>query len=170
MILKILKKRVLISLLLILSFLLGGGVAIVQAQVAEDTSRVEREGPPPEEDVRHHNIIRAPFQSDIPEAEINRYRIRDYNDSYTFFRRLRTNSVEDFLFAEEFANQRYGEEWEREINERLTAILEETFKEDSEFMRVLARLAPFLGFGFYERYLVPVVPRMEDPDLVPVDR
>ena len=155
---------------MILSFLLGGGVAIVQAQVAEDTSRVEREGPPPEEDVRHHNIIRAPFQSDIPEAEINRYRIRDYNDSYTFFRRLRTNSVEDFLFAEEFANQRYGEEWEREINERLTAILEETFKEDSEFMRVLARLAPFLGFGFYERYLVPVVPRMEDPDLVPVDR
>ncbi len=150
--------------------MLGGGVAIVQAQVAEDTSRVEREGPPPEEDVRHHNIIRAPFQSDIPEAEINRYRIRDYNDSYTFFRRLRTNSVEDFLFAEEFANQRYGEEWEREINERLTAILEETFKEDSEFMRVLARLAPFLGFGFYERYLVPVVPRMEDPDLVPVDR
>lgn len=154
---------------MILSFLLGGGVAIVQAQVAEDTSRVEREGPPPEEEVRHHNIIRAPFQSDIPEAEINRYRIRDYNDSYTFFRRLRTNNVEDFLFAEEYANQRFGAEWEREINERLTAILEETFKEDSELMRVLARLAPFLGFGFHERYLVPVVPRMEDPDLVPVD-
>ena len=144
-------------------------MAIAQVQVAEDTSRVEREGPPPEEEVRHHNIIRAPFQSEIPEAEINRYRIRDYNDSYTFFRRLRTNSVEDFLFADEFANQRYGAEWEREINERLTAILEETFKEDSEFMRVLARLAPFLGFGFYERYLVPVVPRMEDPDLVPVE-
>lgn len=163
-------SKALFFLWLILLVLLGVGVSNVLAQAAEDTSRVEREGPPPEEEVRPHNIIRTPFQSEIPETDINRYQIRDYDGSYTFFRRLRNESVEDFLFAEELANQRYGFEWEQEINQRLTEILGETFKEQNELMRVLARVAPFLGFGFYERYLVPVVPRMEDPDLVPVDR
>lgn len=166
---KALKTKVLLLLLLIQTVYLGSVVSIVQAQAVEDTSRVEREGPPAENEVRHHNILRVPFQSEIPEDDINRYQIRDYDGSYTFFNRLRSESVEDFLFAEQLAKQRYGAEWEQEINERLEAILEETFKEESEFMRVLARLAPFLGFGFHERYLVPVVPRREDPDLVPVD-
>jgi hypothetical protein len=166
---KVLKPKVQILFLLILFVSFGGVVSMVQAQAAEDTSSVEREGPPPEEEVRRHNIIRTPFQSEIPEDDINRYQIRDYDGSYTFFSRLRSESVEDFMFAEQLAKQRYGAEWEQEINERLTTILEETFKEDSEFMRVLARLAPFLGFGYYERYMVPVVPRMEDPDLVPVN-
>lgn len=166
---KALKTKVLFLFLLILSVFFGSAVTMVQAQAVEDTSKVEREGPPPEEEVRRHNIIRTPFQSEIPEDDINRYQIRDYDGSYTFFSRLRSESVQDFMFAEQLAKQRYGAEWEQEINERLAAILEETFKEESEFMRVLARLAPFLGFGFYERYMVPVVPRMEDPDLVPVD-
>lgn len=166
---KTLKTKVLFLFLLILSVFIGGAISMVQAQATEDTSKVEREGPPPEEDVRRHNIIRTPFHSEIPEDDINRYQIRDYDGSYTFFSRLRRENIQDFMFAEQLKKERYGAEWEQEINERLTTILEETFKEDSELMRVLARLAPFLGFSFYEPYMVPVVPRMEDPDLVPVD-
>ncbi|MEX0944351.1 MAG: hypothetical protein WD513_05875 [Balneolaceae bacterium] len=148
---------------------LFGFIPSLFGQVVEDTTRVDREGPPPDERVRYNTFIVNPYRSSILQSELNRFQVNDYDGRYTFFRRLRSQNTEDFLFAEEPGYHRYGAEWERELNENLMALLSETFKEESDLMRMLARIAPFLGFSFYEPYLVPVVPRTEDPDLVPID-
>jgi hypothetical protein len=40
-------------------------------------------------------------------------------------------------------------------------VIEETFKEQNEFLGKLARIIPFLGLGFFEEYEVPIVPKMD---------
>lgn len=137
------------------------------AQVAEDSTRIEREGPEQPEVIRHNTFLNTPYQTGISESNMSRYRINDFDSNYNFFRRLRHQNVEDFILGEEEGFNPYGAEWEQMINENLMTILEATFKEKSDLMRILSRIAPFLGFSFYERYEVPVVPRMENPDLTP---
>lgn len=139
----------------------------LQAQVAEDSTRIEREGPEQPEVIRHNTFLNTPYQTGISESLMSRYQINDFDSNYNFFRRLRYQSIEDFLLAEEEKFNPYGPEWEQMINENLMTILEATFKEKSDFMRMLSRIAPFLGFSFYERYEVPVVPRMDSPDVTP---
>lgn len=138
-----------------------------QAQVSEDSTRIEREGPGQPEVIRHNTYLDTPYQTGMLESNMSRYRINDYDSNYNFFRRLRYQSVEDFMLSKEEKFNPYGPEWERMMNENLMAILEATFKEKSDFFKLLSRIAPFLGFSFYEPYEVPVVPRMEDPDVTP---
>lgn len=142
-------------------------VTDLQAQVFEDSTRIEREGPEQPEVIRHNTFLNTPYQMGISESYMSRYQINDFDSNYNFFRRLRHQSVEEFILGKEEGFNPYGPEWEQMINENLMAILEATFKEKSEFFHLLSRIAPFLGFSFYERYEVPVVPRMEDPDLLP---
>lgn len=139
----------------------------LHAQVAEDSTRIEREGPEQPEVIRHNTFLNTPYQIGISESYMSRYQINDFDSNYNFFRRLRHQTVEDFIMGKEEGFNPYGPEWEQMINENLMAILEATFKEKSDFFRMLARIAPFLGFSFYERYEVPVVPRTEDPDVTP---
>lgn len=139
----------------------------LQAQVAEDSTRIEREGPEQPEVIRHNTFLNTPYQIGISESNMSRYQINDFDSNYNFFRRLRHQNVEDFILGSDEGFNPYGPEWEQMINENLIAILEATFKEKSDFFRLLSRIAPFLGFSFYERYEVPVVQRMEDPDLSP---
>ncbi len=146
------------------------GVTDLRAQVAEDSTRIEREGPEQPEVIRHNTFINTPYQTGLSESNMSRYQINDYDSNYNFFRRLRHQSVEDFILSKEEGFNPYGLEWEQMMNENLMAILDATFKEKSDFWRLLSRIAPFLGFSFYERYEVPVVPRMEDPDLTPTQQ
>lgn len=147
--------------------LISMGVTDLHAQVEEDSTRIEREGPEQPEVIRHNTFINTPYKTGITESYMSRYRINDYDSNYNFFRRLRHQSVEDFILSKEEGFNPYGLEWEQMMNENLMAILDATFKEKSDFLRLLSRIAPFLGFSFHERYEVPVVPRMEDPDLTP---
>lgn len=147
--------------------LISMGVTDLHAQVAEDSTRIEREGPEQPEVIRHNTYLNTPYQTGLSESEMNRYQINDFDSNYNFFRRLRHHSVEDFMLGKEEGYNPYGPEWEQMINENLMAILEATFKDKNEFFRLLSRIAPFLGFGFYEPYVVPVVPRTEDPDVTP---
>jgi hypothetical protein len=68
---------------------------------------------------------------------------------------------------EEEGYQRYGEEWERKINEDLLKIIRATFKEDSEIMKLWKSIAPFLSFGIWEPYEVPIT-RVDHPNKVPI--
>lgn len=156
------------ALLLLLS-LLNADLAFGQAESASDTTRVEREGPGQLETTRHNTILRTPFITPIMPGQISRYQAEDLSGDYTFFRRLRDRSPEEILLAEDSRFLAYGPEWERQLNENLTLLLQATFKERNSFFDLLARLAPFMGFGFYERYEVPVVPRVEGPDRVYVE-
>ena len=155
--------------LMLLLTVLNPDLAIGQAESASDTTRIEREGPGQLETTRHNTILRTPFISPIMPGQISRYRAEDLSGDYTFFRRLRDYSPEEMLLAEDSRFLAYGPEWERQLNENLTLLLQATFKERNSFFDLLARLAPFMGFGFYERYEVPVVPRVEGPDRVYVE-
>ena len=153
--------------IIVFSVLISMVAAELQAQVAEDSTRIEREGPEQPEEIRHNTFLNTPYQTGFSETDISRYQINDFDSNYNFFRRLRHQTVEDFILGKEEGFNPYGLEWEQMINENLTAILEATFQEKSEFFRLLSRIAPFLGFSFFEPYLVPVVPRTEDPDVTP---
>lgn len=137
------------------------------AQV-EDTTRVEREGPE-EIETLLREYPATPYQIDIPQFNIDHYRLDDYDGTHTFFRRLRYLSPGEILMSEEEWYDRYGAQWEREINAQLSAILQATFKEKNSLLTMIQRIAPFLGFGFFERYEVPIVPRIDDGDRVYVE-
>lgn len=136
---------------------------------AEDTTQTERqelqekelmESTPDESEV--------PYQMDVLESDINRYELRDYGSSNRFYRQLEYMDAEDFLMRGEEGYQRYGEEWERKINEDLVAIIRSMFKEDSEIMKFWKSVAPFLSFGIWEPYEVPIT-RVDYPNKVPVE-
>lgn len=134
----------------------------------EDTTRVERQGPEEIETLLREYPL-TPYHFDIPQFNIDLYRLDDYEGTHTFFRRLRYLSPGEILMAEDEWYERYGAEWEREINEQLAAILQATFKEKNSLLTMIQRIAPFLGFGFFERYEVPIVPRIEDGDRIYVE-
>jgi hypothetical protein len=143
-----------------------GCFAEVHAQVEDDTTRVEREGPERTETERYNDFIITPYQIDIPGSQMERYRLHDFGSTYSFYRRLQYYGIEDFLFDDDQEFNMYGPEWERELNEHLAMILSATFKEQNSILQLLSRIAPFLGFGFFEPYEVPIVPRIEDGDRV----
>lgn len=160
--------KVCLKLLTMAMFLLYINVPMAEAQV-EDTTRVERKIPEQIESNRYNNIIRAPYNMNIFSPGLNQYRLNDQGTSYGFYRRLNNQGTREFMFSEDSRYYPYGPEWERELNEQLMAILQATFKEQSGILKALARIAPFLGFGFYERYELPPPPRIEDPDRVPAE-
>jgi hypothetical protein len=143
-------------------------VPIAEAQV-EDTTRTERRVPERIESNRYNSIINTPYNMSITSSGMNQYRLNDSGTRYGFYRRLNYQGAEEFLLSEDERYNPYGSEFERELNEKLMAILQEIFKEQSDILRTLSRIAPFLGFGFFERYELPPPPRIEDPDLVPVE-
>lgn len=140
----------------------------VYAQVEDDTTRVIREGPE-ETQVQIPFSPLMPYQITIPQFNIDQYELNDYDGTYTFFRRLQFMSPGEILMAEDEWYQQYGAEWERELNANLNALLAMTFKEQNSILRMLARIAPFLGFGFFEEYEVPIVPRIDDGDRVYIE-
>lgn len=147
--------------------ILFGSVSLVQAQ-SEDTSRTERELPEQTEKEQTPPSGQTPYQMDVLQSDINRYQLRDYGSQNRFYRQLNHLTAEDFLMREEEGYNRYGAEWERKINEDLLKILRATFKEESELVKLLGRIAPFLRFGFFEPYEVPIT-RVEHPDKVNVE-
>lgn len=155
--------------LLIFLFIPSASLYAQTQESVTDTSRVEREGPGRFETTRHNAILRMPYVSPVTPGQINRYQAEDLSGNYTFFRRLRDRTVEEMLMAEDPRYQAYGPEWEQQLNENLALLLQATFKEKNSFFQLLSRLAPFMGFGFYERYEVPVVPRVEGPDRVYIE-
>jgi len=110
---------------------------------------------------RYNEIIRTPYNSEISNEQLEIYNLNGADDIYTFHKRLRHHSLEDFMFRENSAYDPYGIDWQNEINVQLLMVLEETFKEQNEFLGKLARIIPFLGLGFFEEYRVPIVPRMD---------
>jgi hypothetical protein len=138
----------------------------VHAQVEDDTTRVERDLEERPETERYNDFIMTPYHIDIPGSQIERYRLYDFQSRHRFYRRLQYYGIADFLLDEDEEFNMYGPEWEREINQRLSMILSETFKEQNSVLQLLSRIAPFLGFGFFEQYEVPIVPRIEDGDRV----
>lgn len=139
---------------------------VVYAQ-QEDTTRTERRFHDRPETTRHNMILRTPFQMDILPDGTSRYRLNDAGTMHGFYRRLQYMDAGDFLLGDDGLYEPYGPEWERELNEALHTLLSLTFKEENTILRTLARLAPFLGFGFFERYELPPPPRIEHPDKVP---
>ncbi len=150
----------------LLFFVSFGFISEVQAQVEDDTTHVERELEERPETDRYNDFIMAPYQIDIPESQIERYRLYDFQSPHRFYRRLQFYGIADFLLDEDEEYNMYGPEWERQLNENLALVLSSTFKEQNSILQLLSRIAPFLGFGFFEPYEVPVVPRMEDGDRV----
>lgn len=134
---------------------------------SEDTTETQREAPRvnPEQT---QEPVRTPYNSDILQSDIERYELKDYGSNNRFYRQLKYLTAEDFLMREEEGYQRYGEKWERKINEDLMKILRATFKEESELVRILRILKPFLGFGIWEPYEVPIT-RVEYENKVPVE-
>jgi hypothetical protein len=149
--------------------ILSGSATLLYAQVEDDTTRVEREGPELPEEIRHNNFLHTPYQMDFSESEMNRYRISDYDNMYGFYRRMQYQSPQQVMMTMQASHERYGSDWENELNAQLIAILQATFKEQNSLLQMLSRIAPFLGFGFFEPYEVPVVPRNEDPDRVYIE-
>lgn len=152
---------------LVLLFISLGTFSISHAQT-EDTTRTERQ------ELQDDQILEesldeneTSYQMDILESDINRYQLRDYGSRSRFYRQLDYLTAEDFLMREEEGYQRYGEEWERKINEDLLKIIRATFKEDSEIMKLWKSIAPFLSFGIWEPYEVPIT-RVDYPNKVPV--
>lgn len=154
------------SFLLILLFLATVTISVAQT---EDTTRTEQQELQ-EEQLRENTIDESetPYQMDVLESDINRYELRDYGSRSRFYRQLDYLTAEDFLMREEEGYQRYGEEWERKINEDLIKIIRATFKEDSEIMKLWKSIAPFLSFGIWEPYEVPIT-RVDYPSKVPVE-
>jgi len=110
---------------------------------------------------RYNETFRTPYQSGISNEQLEIYNLDGTDDMYTFHKRLRHHSLEDFMFRENPAYDPYGIDWQHEINAQLLMVLEETFKDQNEFLGKLARIIPFLGLGFFEEYRVPIVPRMD---------
>ncbi len=135
----------LMMILLVAGFLSLGIISAAIAQT-EDTTRVDRQVP--ERIDQKAPNVRTPINIDIPESAINRYRVHDPDGNYTFHLRLRSESVEDFLFKEG-SYSRYGPEWERQINEDLMRIVDEIFEETHPLLGIVNRIAPFLGIGFF---------------------
>lgn len=146
---------------ILLVLLLTGLLSAAHAQVTEDTTRTEREVPELPPTGTHNNFLQVPYQHSILTPDLERYSLHGVDGKYTFHRRLRYSTVEDFMMGEEERYLTHDAEWVNGINMRLAAILSETFKEQNSFLQKLARIAPFLGFGFFEEYEVPIVPRQE---------
>lgn len=156
-----------VSLLTFLFFV--STTTIIYAQT-EDTTQTERQELQEEETIESKaGENETPYQMDILESDINRYQLRDYGSSNRFYRQLEYMRPEDFLMRGEEGYQRYGEEWERKINEDLMAILQATvFKDESEIMKLWKSIAPFLSFGIWEPYEVPIT-RVDYPSKIPVE-
>ncbi len=156
-----------VSLLTFLLFL--STTSLIYAQT-EDTTRTERQELQEEEQIESTpEENETPYQMDILQSDINRYQLRDYGSTNRFYRQLEHMKPEDFLMRGEEGYQRYGEEWERKINEDLMAILQATvFKDESEIMKLWKSIAPFLSFGIWEPYEVPIT-RVDYPSKVPVN-
>ncbi|TVR14472.1 MAG: hypothetical protein EA391_12670 [Balneolaceae bacterium] len=136
------------------------------AQAEEDTTRV-RQLPEQPQINRYNNFIHTPFQTPLPAGAMERYNFNGVDGSYLFHRRLRTMSAEDFLFLEEDRFDPYGIEWEQGLNENLMNIIYATFLDKNPILDRLSRIVPFLGLGFFEPYMVPIVPRMSDDPITP---
>lgn len=135
----------------------------------EDSTETERQELQEEETLESTpNESETPYRMEILESDINRYQLRDYGSTNRFYRQLEYMKPEEFLMRGEEGYQRYGEEWERKINEDLLAIIRATFKEDSEIMKLWKSIAPFLSFGIWEPYEVPIT-RVDYPSKVPVE-
>lgn len=160
--------RCILQFFLLIFFLSAFSVAKTYAQT-EDTTRTEQQELQ-EQELRENtpDESETPYQMDLLESDINRYQLRDYGSRNRFYRQLEYKKPEDFLMRGEEGYQRYGEEWERKINEDLLAIIRATFKEDSEIMKLWKSLAPFLSFGIWEPYEVPIT-RVNYPSKVPVE-
>lgn len=152
---------------LICLFILSAVNEVSLAQT-EDTTRTPVQFPEESGNEQTRDSAETPYRMDILRQDIERYQLRDYGSTSRFYRQLEYRSPEDFLMSEQEGYQRYGREWERKINQQLLAILRETFKEDSEVMKLWKRLAPFLSFGIWEPYEVPIT-RVDYPDKVPVE-
>lgn len=154
------------SLLTLLLFVSTTSILFAQS---EDTTRTERQELQEEERIESTpEENETPYQMDILQSDVNRYQLRDYGSSNRFYRQLDYMKPEDFLMRGEEGYQRYGEEWERKINEDLMAIIRATFKEDSEIMKLWKSIAPFLSFGIWEPYEVPIT-RVDFEQKVPVN-
>lgn len=134
----------------------------------EDTTRTPREFPEEQSTEQPGDPNNAPYQMDILRSDIERYQLNDYGSTHRFYRQLKYRTPEDFLMSEEEGYNRYGAEWERKINEDLMAILRATFKEDSEIMKLWKSIAPFLSFGIWEPYEVPIT-RVHYDNKVPLE-
>lgn len=152
---------------LLFSLMMFGAMSVLLAQT-EDTTRTPREFPEESRNDESLNPTETPYQMDVLQSDIKRYQLRDYGSTDRFYRQLKYRTPEDFLMSEEEGYNRYGSEWERKINEDLMAILRATFKEDSEIMRLWKSIAPFLSFGIWEPYEVPIT-RVDYPQKVPVN-
>ncbi|MDX1640322.1 MAG: hypothetical protein R3220_01400 [Balneolaceae bacterium] len=144
-----------------------GSASLALAQT-EDTTRTPREFPQERNSEQSRDSNATPYQMDILRSDIERYQLNDYGSSHRFYRQLQYRTPEDFLMSEEEGYNRYGAKWERKINEDLLTILRATFKEDSEIMKIWKRIAPFLSFGIWEPYEVPIT-RVDYPEKVPVE-
>jgi hypothetical protein len=141
---------------------------VTEAQV-EDTTRTERKIPERIELNRYNNIIHTPYNMGISPLGMNQYRLHDSGTSHGFYRRLYYQGAKEFIMSEDDRYDPYGPEWERKLNAELMAIVAELFKEQNSMLQTLSRIMPFLGFGFFERYELPPPPRIENPDLLPVE-
>lgn len=157
-----------VRLITIAMFLFMVYIPMAEAQV-EDTTRVERKIPERIESNRYNNIIHTPYNMSIFSPGMNQYQLNDKGTTYGFYRRLNYQGPKEFILTEDTGYDPYGPEWERKLNAELMAILQATFKEQSSILQTLARIAPFLGFGFFERYELPPPPRIEHPDKVPAE-
>lgn len=155
-----------LKIALLFSLIMFGTISVLHAQT-EDTTRTPREFPE-EPNQETLDPSETPYQMDVLQSDINRYQLRDYGSTDRFYRQLKYRTPEDFLMSEEEGYNRYGAEWERKINEDLMAILRATFKEDSEIMKLWKSIAPFLSFGIWEPYEVPIT-RVEYENKVPVN-
>lgn len=143
----------------VLGCLLSTAPYHVFAQAEQDSTSRERTVEQQEE--RYNEYINTPYQTEISDEQLEIYNLDGTDDMYTFHKRLRYHSPEDFMFRENPAYDPYGIDWQMEINAQLLMVLETKFKDQNEFLGKLARIIPFLGLGFFEEYQVPIVPRME---------
>ncbi|MCG2587042.1 hypothetical protein [Rhodohalobacter sulfatireducens] len=154
---------------LLLIFVISLCSATLTFAQTEDSTETERQELQEEETLESTpNESETPYRMDLLESDINRYQLRDYGSTNRFYRQLEYMKPEEFLMRGEEGYQRYGEEWERKINEDLLAIIRATFKEDSEIMKLWKSIAPFLSFGIWEPYEVPIT-RVDYPSKVPVE-
>ncbi len=129
------------------------------AQAEQDSTSKEKKIWQQEE--RYNDYTNTPYQTGISNEQLEIYNLDGTDDMYTFHKRLRNHTLDDFMFRENPAYDPYGIDWQMEINAQLLMVIEETFKDQNEFLGKLARIIPFLGLGFSDEYRVPIVPRME---------
>lgn len=151
-----------ITLITVFSFCLVVSTPLY-AQVQEDTTRTEREGPEQLDFERFESPFDTPYQFRVPVSEMNRYRLDDFGTTHGFYRRLNYQGFGEFLMPSEERHDPYGEEWVQQINQDLITLLELTFSEESQFLSTIARIGRFLTLGFFEPYEVPIS-RIDDPD------